>query len=67
MKLKALESNFPCRCGHAEARHGKTQGVNWCYKCVELYLNARATSYEYKYEHEFMADTLRYLEELSDK
>lgn len=55
MKLKALESNFPCRCNHAEKQHGVIRGYDVCWGC-------HGTMEEYR--HKFEADNLKYLEQL---
>lgn len=53
MNLKAMESDYPCRCGHREARHGKMAGMYVCWACF----NMKRSS-----QHKFLADNLRYLE-----
>ena len=60
MKLKALESNYPCICGHAEKHHGVSMEEHMCYSCWVSLPVLRST-----YRHEFKADNLRYLEEVS--
>lgn len=63
MKLKALESEFPCKhCGHAEKQHGVTIEQAICWGCCGL--KSKTMN---KYRHVFEGDNLRYLEQLSDK
>jgi hypothetical protein len=57
VKLKALESDYPCRCGHPEKEHGKHMGISVCWSCT--------ATRRMMHRHEFKADNLRYLEALS--
>jgi len=60
-KLSRMESEYPCKCGHQEFRHGTYTGRSVCWGCecmISKYLMSR---------HEYEADNLRYLEERYEK
>lgn len=60
MKLKVLESNYPCRCGHHENKHGTITGKPVCWQCHDEYNGTHVL-------HEFVADNLKYLEIKADE
>jgi hypothetical protein len=58
-----MQIDFPCRCGHLEYKHLTGQMLTICEDCLEEgVIGSRWT----KASHKFVADNLRYLEQLSE-